>query len=103
MRGPRKAKGAPMDGFYRFPEIAHPSEKNPCRTPFEQTQKVIEEAIEAFEEAKRADRDAMLVELLDTIHAVETALRRNYAPEEVEAGRLRVIEKNKARGFYEEG
>ena len=91
-----------MDSFYRFPEIAHPSEKNPCRTPFEQTQKVIEEAIEAFEEAKRANRDAMLLELLDTIHAVETALRRNYSPEEVEAGRERVIAKNGARGFYEE-
>lgn len=91
-----------MDSLYRFPEIAHPSDKNPCRTPFEQTQKVIEEAIEAFEEAKRANRDAMLVELLDTIHAVETALRRNYSPEEVEAGRMRVIEKNRAHGFYEE-
>ena len=91
-----------MDGLYRFPEIVNPSEKNPCRTPFEQTQKVIEEAIEAFEEAKRADRDAMLVELLDTIHAVGTALRCNYAPEEVETGRLRVIEKNRERGFYEE-
>lgn len=92
-----------MDSFYRFPEIVRPSEKNPCRTPFEQTQKVIEEAVEAFEEAKHADRDAMLVELLDTIHAVETALRRSYEPEEVEAGRLRVIEKNRARGFYGEG
>ena len=92
-----------MDGFYRFPEIVRTSEKNPCRTPFEQTQKVIEEAVEAFEEAKRADRDAMLVELLDTIHAAETALRRNYAPEEVEAGVRRVVEKNRARGFYEEG
>lgn len=91
-----------MGGFYRFPEIKNPSPKNPCRTPFEQTQKVIEEAVEAFEEAKRADRDAMLLELMDVIHAAETALRKNYEPGEVEAGRKRVIEKNAARGFYGE-
>ncbi len=89
-------------GFYRFPEITHPSAKNLCRTPFEQAQKVIEEAVELFEEAKAGDtrRREMGVECMDAIHACETLLRRNFSDEEVAGLREACEAKNRARGFY---
>lgn len=89
-------------GFYRFPEITHPSAKNLCRTPFEQAQKVIEEAVECFEEAKagEARRREMGVECMDAIHACETLLRRNFSDEEVAGLREACEAKNRARGFY---
>ena len=86
---------------YWFPEIVNPSKKNLCRTPFEQGQKIIEEAMECFDEAKLGNRDAMLIECLDVIHAAETMLRRNYEWSEVVEGYRKVREKNAARGFYE--
>lgn len=92
-----------MSSIYHFPEITNPSEKNPCRTPFEQGQKVIEEALECFDEAKKGDRDAMLLECLDTIHACETMLRRNYTEEEVKGGIAKVFAKNWKRGYYGKG
>lgn len=85
---------------YLFPEIVNPSAKNLCRTPYEQGQKIIEEAVECFEEAKKGDKDAMLIECLDVIHAAETMLRRNYTEEEVRGGISKVFGKNWKRGFY---
>lgn len=90
-----------METFYRFPEIVNPSKKNPCRTPFEQGKKIIEESVECFEEAKKGDREAMLIECLDVIHAAETMLRRNYTEQEVMEGWAAVYRKNKMRGFYD--
>ena len=89
--------------IYLFPEIVNPSKKNLCRTPYEQGQKIIEEAIETFEEAKKGNRDAMLIECLDVIHAAETMLRRNYTEDEVRGGIARVFGKNQKRGFYSKG
>ena len=42
------------------------------------------------------------MELMDVIHAAETALRMEFSYEEVEALRDRVEEKNRKRGYYGE-
>lgn len=91
-----------MEEFYRFPEIVNPSNKNLCRTPFEQAQKVIEEAMEVFDEAKRGNdrRHEMGVEAMDVIHAAETLLRRNFTEDEVLELRDECEYKNDKRGFY---
>lgn len=91
--------------FYIWPEIVNPSAKNPCLTTRQRAEKVVEEACESFDEAKRAgtsafDRDAYLMELLDTVHAVETALRRDFTDTEVALGVRKVYRKNRDRGFY---
>lgn len=86
---------------YLFPEIVNPSKKNLCRTPYEQAQKIIEEATETFEEAKRGDGGAMLIECLDVMHACETMLRRNFTDDQINEGVRQVVEKNKKRGFYD--
>ena len=93
------------DWRYVWPEITNPSAKNPCLTTRQRAEKVVEEACEAFDEAKRAgtsafDREAYLMELLDAAHAVETALRRDFAEDEVAEGARRVHRKNAARGYY---
>lgn len=40
------------------------------------------------------------IELMDIIHATETAMRMMFSDEEVEELRARVIEKNARRGYY---
>jgi hypothetical protein len=92
-----------METFYRFPKITNPSPKNLCRTPMEQAQKVLEEATELFEEAKRPDarRIEMGLEAMDVIHAVETLLRRYFTDCEVRLLRDHCMLKNAARGFYD--
>lgn len=48
-------------------------------------------------------REEYLMELLDIIHCVETALRMEYVDEaEYERIRQLVIEKNRKRGYYDD-
>lgn len=49
----------------------------------------------------RIEKQALGMELLDIIHAVETALRSEYTDEEVEDLRFKVIEKNQNRMYYQ--
>lgn len=89
--------------IYRFPAVVT---DNNLR---EQLQKILTE----YKEAKsaeiryrcngkeRVEKTAFGMELLDIIHATETALRMEYTEEEVEELRARVIEKNGNRGYYQ--
>lgn len=67
-----------------------------------QADHIVEEAAEIYAEATREDQPSQeryIEELLDCIHACETALRE-FDPEDIDKGVAAVIEKNKARGYY---
>lgn len=101
-----------MSGFYRFPAMAKLGEW----TNEEQAEKVLDEAAEAFnalrdglwdydtgtrlEEMRDADRTAYGMELMDVIHAAETALRMEFDDSEVDGLRDAVEDKNRKRGYY---
>lgn len=101
-----------MSGFYRFPAMAKLGEF----TNEEQAEKVWDEATEAYnalrdslwdydtgtrrEEMSNSDRTAYGMELMDVIHAAETALRMEFSDAEVVGLQLKVIEKNRKRGYY---
>lgn len=101
-----------MSGFYRFPAMAKICEW----TSEQQAQKVLGEACEAFnalrdglwdydtgkrrEEMIDADRTAYGMELMDVIHAAETALRMGFSNGEVDNLRDAVEDKNRKRGYY---
>lgn len=102
-----------MRGFYRFQAMAKLGEF----TNEEQAEKVWDEATEAYnalrdslwdydtgtrrEEMSDSDRTAYGMELMDVIHAAETALRMEFDDNEVDALRDAVEEKNRERGYYE--
>ena len=102
-----------MSGFYRFPAMAKLGEF----TNEEQAEKVWDEATDAFnalldslwdcdtltrrEEMSDSDRTAYGMELMDVIHAAETALRIEFSDVEVDGLRELVIEKNATRGYYD--
>ena len=103
---------APDGGFYRFPRMAGLD----GWSMEEQLRSVGSERIEAALAADRraasrsvassgetADRTMLGVELMDVIHATETALRIEFEDHELEGLRRAVIEKNAARGYYDEG
>lgn len=101
-----------MSGFYRFPAIA----ASDGFSRLDQFGKLIEEVSEV-ESARRtlslADdfcddcgeieryRTAYGMELMDVIHAAETALRMEFSDAEVDGLREAVEEKNRKRGYYE--
>lgn len=101
-----------MSGFYSFPAMARLGEQNAEA----QAVKIREEADEAFNalcdglwdcdtgetrvEMGEADRTAYGMELMDVIHAAETALRMEFSDEEVDRLRNMVESKNAARGYY---
>ena len=108
-----------MSGFYRFPAMAKLGEW----TNIKQLEKVIEEVGEAHDaleamynqfrwafttqdeaDLKMADRarNAYGMELMDVIHAAETALRMEFEPCEVDELRDTVEAKNRERGYYGE-
>lgn len=105
--------GAAMSDFYRFPAMARLGEW----TNEQQAEKVWDEAAEAFnalrdglwdydagkrrEEMSEADRTAYGMELMDVIHAAETALLMEFDDNEVDGLREAVEEKNRRRGYYE--
>ncbi len=81
--------------FFHFPRI------KTTRTSEEQVQKIIDEAIEFLDAAERKHQDE---ELIDVLHAVETAIRVHFKGRE---GRIKtliddVILKNHNRGYYDE-
>lgn len=99
-------------GFYRFPAIA----ASDGFSRLDQFGKLIEEVSEV-EAARNVidlaynfcdDRDeiemyrtAYGMELMDVIHAAETALRMEFSDAEVDGLREAVEEKNRKRGYYE--
>lgn len=101
-----------MSGFYRFPAIA----ASDGFSRLDQFGKLIEEVSEV-EAARNAidlaydfcdDRDeiemyrtAYGMELMDVIHAAETALRMEFNDAEVDVLRDAVEDKNRKRGYYE--
>lgn len=101
-----------MSGFYRFPAMARLGEW----TNEHQVTKVCCEACEAWdalrdclwdydtgkrrEEPIEADRTAYGMELMDVIHAAETALRMEFSDDEVNELRGMVERKNRKRGYY---
>lgn len=105
--------GVAMSDFYRFPAMAKLGEW----TNEQQAEKVRDEAAEAFnalrdglwdydagkrrEEMSEADRTAYSMELMDVIHAAETALRMEFDDAEVDGLREAVEEKNRERGYYQ--
>lgn len=96
-------------GFYRFPAMVRLGEW----TLMQQRSKLIEEVCEitepayALAEARMTNADHTEdcrqlygMELMDVIHAAETALRMEFSPEEVEELRDAVEKKNRDRGYY---
>lgn len=64
-----------------------------------QADQITQEAAEVFSAAERGDGDAYVEELLDCIHACETALSE-FDGETIAAARDAVVRKNAARGYY---
>lgn len=94
-----------MTNFYRFPAMAKLDEFNSR----EQMQKIKSE----FREATRAEinyrcchddveRENYGTELMDIIHATETALRMEFSDEEIDELQRLVIAKNAERGYYDD-
>ena len=91
-----------VDEFYRFPAM----EKLDEWTNQQQIDKVLSE----YREAAKAEviyrcgepewRMSYGMELMDIIHATETALRIEFTDEEVERLRDEVEKKNRDRGYY---
>lgn len=99
-----------MSDFYRFPAIACIEEPSNTR----QADKIYEESLEvcgaqlSYEMAERYGnpiihkiRENYGMELMDVIHAAETALRMEFDDAEVDGLREAVEEKNQERGYYE--
>lgn len=101
-----------MSEFYRFPVMAGLGEWS----NEEQAEKVWDETTEAYnalrdslwdydtgtrrEEMSDSDRTAYGMELMDVIHAAETALRIEFSDVEVDGLRDAVEDKNRKRGYY---
>lgn len=69
---------------------------------YEQVCAVLSEAREAKVAFERRSEDGMLsyvMELMDVIHACETALRE-FDPRHLDAAKMLVIRKNDDRGYY---
>lgn len=101
-----------MSGFYRFPAMARLKEWSDEA----QAVKIREEADEAFNalcdglwdcdtgeprvEMGEDDRTSYGMELMDVIHAAETALRMEFNDAEVDGLCDAVEKKNRRRGYY---
>lgn len=98
-----------MSGFYRFPAMAKMGEW----TNEQQVEKLRGESLEACNALWDYDmgarfgkpnaqnrRTAYGMELMDVIHATETALRMEFDDAEVDCLRDAVEEKNRERGYY---
>ena len=73
---------------------------NPGWSDLQQAEKIVEEAREAFTEARLGNTADMLEEVMDVIVACETLLRMH--PEETDAAYSAVMEKNRNRGYWKE-
>lgn len=88
-----------MSEFYRFPAMVGLNEWDNAQ----QIEKIDEEANEAQRVYYESDNEISYgVELMDIIHAAETALRMNFNDSEVSHLHELVIEKNRKRGYYDE-
>lgn len=86
-----------MSEFYRFPAIKGLEEFDNS----EQLEKIDSEVEESRDAYFGAPNDAAFgIELMDVIHAAETALCINFTDEEVESMHQLTISKNKKRGYY---
>ena len=92
-----------MTDFYNFPPLANLDEL----TAREQLAKIKTEYREAYgaEIRYRCTHDSEArteygMELMDIIHAAETALRMEFDDDEVDELRAQVIEKNQRRSYY---
>ena len=85
-----------MSWEYRFPAIAEPE---PFGLQLKHVRDEATEAIEAYYEELTPDEVAM--ELMDVIHAAETALRQlGMSGSELASVRMGVVVKNERRGYY---
>lgn len=91
--------------FYRFPEM----KGIPKRTMHDQIQKIkeelqeVEDAYNSYADGDRTrSREVLGLELIDVIHATETALRIAFTDSEVDDLAEKVIKKNEDRGYYKE-
>lgn len=99
-----------MTDFYRFPAMAKLYEFNDLQQ-VEYIQGEAKEAMDALcsilkgsfnKKFRDRKRKAYGMELMDVIHATETALRMEFTEKEVEELQRRVIEKNRKRGYYDD-
>lgn len=87
-----------MAEFYRFPAMAKLDEWDNAQ----QLTKIDEEVEESRNAYFGNDNEIPYgVELMDVIHAAETALRMNFTDEEVENLHSLVISKNQKKGYYD--
>lgn len=85
-----------VEDFYRFPAIAKMGDFN----NLQQAIYICGEAAEAIDASLNKDRREYGIELMDIIHATETALRMEFSLEEVNELRDAVEKKNRDRGYY---
>lgn len=86
-----------MSEFYRFPAIKG-LEDFDNSDQLEKIDSEVEESRDAYFYA--SNYVAFGIELMDVIHAAETALRMNFTDEEVENMQQLTVSKNKKRGYY---
>lgn len=86
---------------FNFPLSKFASANDPEYTRRGQADQITQEAAEAFSAAERGDTEAYLMELLDCVHACETALSEFDDVAIIEAW-WKVVHKNAERGYYEE-
>jgi hypothetical protein len=101
-----------MSGFYRFPAMVllgdwdSEDQINKVRSETVEAYRALRDCLWDYDTGKRreepieADRTAYGMELMDVIHAAETALRMEFSEEEVGRLREKVIEKNALRFYY---
>lgn len=88
-----------MSDFYRFPAMEKLSEWDNS----DQIAKIEEEVEEASKAYYAVDNEIPYgIELMDVIHAAETALRMNFSDSEIANLHSLAIEKNRKRGYYGE-
>lgn len=84
--------------LYRFPKHRSVDEYSVRKAH----EKIAEELLEAVSSYScRYDKDEEYgLELMDIIHATETAIRMTFSDEEAEELRAKAIKKNALRGYY---
>lgn len=85
--------------IFNFPASKFASFNNAEYTRREQADQITQEAAEAFSAAERGDEQAYIIELLDCIHACETALAE-FDDVSIAMAWQEVVNKNAERGYY---
>lgn len=98
-RGRKRGRG--KGWHYSFPAHGSAHRGMANEEMLSQASKVFDEALELLGAvAGYEGDDRVLEECLDTVHACETLLR-SWPTEKVKEARDKVVEKNRARGYYE--